>query len=290
MIAQPAAAARRWALVRQGRRRQRHSPGRDRGRRDLACSRRTAARSARSSSRRFRPGARTGCGSRSRAPSEAVSFDQENPESAVGRKPRPALLRPARPQHPLARGGQAYVTLPGGHPQGFGSCFDAFVAETYAAIAGARPTACRALRGRAARHAGSPRPCCGRRNRAVGGGARPVKLGVPHRLHARALARGDRRARCRPGLRGARAGGLAAPWRPAVHREPRRCRRLDDAEVERVAAALAEHGLDLLGARLLRQQPASRPRRAGGDPRACAGLHRCRSRPRRGPGRDLRRA
>ena len=32
-----------------------------------------------------------------------------------------------------------YVTLPGGHPQGYHECFDAFVAETYAAIAGADP-------------------------------------------------------------------------------------------------------------------------------------------------------
>jgi predicted dehydrogenase len=31
------------------------------------------------------------------------------------------------------------VTLPGGHPQGFHDCFDAFVAETYDAIRGGEP-------------------------------------------------------------------------------------------------------------------------------------------------------
>ena len=36
----------------------------------------------------------------------------------------------------LAPRRRAYVTLPGGHPQGYADCFDAFVAETYAAIRG----------------------------------------------------------------------------------------------------------------------------------------------------------
>jgi predicted dehydrogenase len=31
----------------------------------------------------------------------------------------------------------AYVTVPAGHPQGYQDCFNAFVAETYATIAGA---------------------------------------------------------------------------------------------------------------------------------------------------------
>ena len=39
----------------------------------------------------------------------------------------------------LAPEAAAYVTLPGGHPQGYADCFDAFVAETYAAIAGEPP-------------------------------------------------------------------------------------------------------------------------------------------------------
>ena len=39
----------------------------------------------------------------------------------------------------LAPEAAAYVTLPGGHPQGDQDCFDAFVAETYAAIGGEAP-------------------------------------------------------------------------------------------------------------------------------------------------------
>ncbi len=58
----------------------------------------------------------------------------------------------------------AYVTLPGGHPQGYADCFDAFVAETYAAIRGraGRRRAADARR-RAARGCGSPRRCSSRR-------------------------------------------------------------------------------------------------------------------------------
>ena len=39
----------------------------------------------------------------------------------------------------LSAAAAAYVTLPGGHPQGYHDCFDAFTAETYAAIAGSQP-------------------------------------------------------------------------------------------------------------------------------------------------------
>ena len=34
---------------------------------------------------------------------------------------------------------QRYNTLPAGHPQGYQDCFNAFVADVYAARAGARP-------------------------------------------------------------------------------------------------------------------------------------------------------
>ena len=37
--------------------------------------------------------------------------------------------------HPSAA---AYVTVPPGHPQGYQDCFDAFVADTYRAIAAGR--------------------------------------------------------------------------------------------------------------------------------------------------------
>ena len=63
----------------------------------------------------------------------------------------------------------------------------------------------------------------------------------------------------------------------------------DEAEAERVRRALDDNGLDALGARLLRQQPASRPGPARGDPRPRARLHRRRRGARRRPGRHLHR-
>jgi len=68
----------------------------------------------------------------------AVSFDQEQPETLwVGR--RAGTERIPRDFNTLSPEAAAYVTLPGGHPQGYQDCFDAFVAETYAAIAGDAP-------------------------------------------------------------------------------------------------------------------------------------------------------
>ncbi len=68
----------------------------------------------------------------------AVGFDQEQPETLwVGR--RSGAERIPRDYDTLAPEAAAYVTLPGGHPQGYADCFDAFVAETYAAIAGEPP-------------------------------------------------------------------------------------------------------------------------------------------------------
>jgi predicted dehydrogenase len=68
----------------------------------------------------------------------AVYFDQEQPETLwVGR--RAHTERVPRDFETLAPEAAAYVTLPGGHPQGYQDCFDAFVGETYAAIAGEAP-------------------------------------------------------------------------------------------------------------------------------------------------------
>ena len=68
---------------------------------------------------------------------EKLGFDREQPRDPVGREPRAARRDPARPAglDPAAAG---YATLPGGHPQGYNDCFDAFVADTYAAIRTAR--------------------------------------------------------------------------------------------------------------------------------------------------------
>jgi predicted dehydrogenase len=64
---------------------------------------------------------------------EGLTFDQEQPETLwVGRREAATLL--ARDFDTLDPAAAAYVTLPGGHPQGYHDCFDAFVAETYAAI------------------------------------------------------------------------------------------------------------------------------------------------------------
>ncbi|MGY1602237.1 Gfo/Idh/MocA family protein [Geodermatophilus sp. SYSU D00815] len=68
---------------------------------------------------------------------ESLCFDQENPESLWigGREVNRQLLR-GTSEHPAAA---RYATVPSGHPQGYQDCFDAFVADTYAALAGDAP-------------------------------------------------------------------------------------------------------------------------------------------------------
>jgi predicted dehydrogenase len=68
---------------------------------------------------------------------ESLCFDQENPDSLWigGREVNRLLLRGA--DDGLAAG--RYAVLPAGHPQGYQDCFDAFVADTYAALAGEVP-------------------------------------------------------------------------------------------------------------------------------------------------------
>ena len=68
----------------------------------------------------------------------SVRFEEERPETLwVGRRERTeelwrdaTLLSPAAARHAI---------VPVGHPQGYLECFDAFVADTYAAIAGGEP-------------------------------------------------------------------------------------------------------------------------------------------------------
>jgi len=68
---------------------------------------------------------------------ESLTFDQENPESLWigGREVNRHLLRGTSESAAAAR----YSTVPSGHPQGYQDCFDAFVADTYAAMAGNPP-------------------------------------------------------------------------------------------------------------------------------------------------------
>ena len=69
---------------------------------------------------------------------ETFAFDEERPdELAVLRRDGTTLV--PRDFDTLDPSAAAYVTLPGGHPQGYQDCFDAFVAESYAAFAGAAP-------------------------------------------------------------------------------------------------------------------------------------------------------
>jgi predicted dehydrogenase len=68
---------------------------------------------------------------------ESLCFDQENPDSLWigGREVNRQLLRGSSEGPAAAR----YAVVPAGHPQGYQDCFDAFVADTYAAIAGDAP-------------------------------------------------------------------------------------------------------------------------------------------------------
>jgi predicted dehydrogenase len=66
---------------------------------------------------------------------EAVAFDQEHPEELwCGTREELTIRRrdPATLSPPAAR----YASLPGGHPQGYADCFDAFVGDVYAAVRG----------------------------------------------------------------------------------------------------------------------------------------------------------
>jgi predicted dehydrogenase len=90
-------------------------------------------RSGRSSSARSRQAARTGSGSKSTAPRKALAFDQEQPETLwSGRRDAVTIVR--RDPATLSPAAARFAFLPGGHPQGYADCFDAFVAEFYDAV------------------------------------------------------------------------------------------------------------------------------------------------------------
>ena len=64
---------------------------------------------------------------------EALAFDQEQPEELwAGRRPAETIVR--RDPESLSPAAARYATLPGGHPQGYADCFDAFVADFYEAV------------------------------------------------------------------------------------------------------------------------------------------------------------
>ena len=68
----------------------------------------------------------------------AVAFDQEWPETLwVGGRDSSMLLTRGSPAN--SEGSRRFDRLPAGHPQGYLDCFEAFVSDTYRAIAGEEP-------------------------------------------------------------------------------------------------------------------------------------------------------
>jgi len=71
---------------------------------------------------------------------ETLAFDQEHPEELwCGRRETETIIRrdPATLSPPAAR----LAFLPGGHPQGYADCFDAFVADFYEGVRSGSPAA-----------------------------------------------------------------------------------------------------------------------------------------------------
>jgi predicted dehydrogenase len=68
------------------------------------------------------------------AAEESLAFNQEEPES-LWRGRREAAIVVKRDAAAMSQAAARYAYLPAGHPQGYADCFDAFVAEAYAAVA-----------------------------------------------------------------------------------------------------------------------------------------------------------
>jgi predicted dehydrogenase len=66
-------------------------------------------------------------------------FDQENPDALWIGGRRENRVVPRGPDTLASAQGRAYSRLPAGHPQGYQDCFNAFVADVYATVAGERP-------------------------------------------------------------------------------------------------------------------------------------------------------
>jgi predicted dehydrogenase len=63
----------------------------------------------------------------------ALAFDQEQPEELwYGRRERLEIIR--RDPEALSPAAGRFAVLPPGHPQGYADCFDAFIADFYAAV------------------------------------------------------------------------------------------------------------------------------------------------------------
>jgi predicted dehydrogenase len=68
------------------------------------------------------------------AAEESLAFNQEEPDS-LWRGRREAAIVIKRDAESMSESAARYAFLPAGHPQGYADCFDAFVAEAYAAVA-----------------------------------------------------------------------------------------------------------------------------------------------------------
>lgn len=69
----------------------------------------------------------------------SFSFNQERPDTLhIGRTDSSSNI-PVGPQTLSSPGGRRYAILPPGHPQGYQDSFNAFVADTYAAVQGQAP-------------------------------------------------------------------------------------------------------------------------------------------------------
>ncbi|MFF3503436.1 Gfo/Idh/MocA family protein [Streptomyces sp. NPDC003247] len=67
------------------------------------------------------------------ASEESLVFDQEEPETLwCGRRESATVIR--RDPAQLTPAGSMLATLPAGHPEGYASCFEAFVRDTYTAV------------------------------------------------------------------------------------------------------------------------------------------------------------
>lgn len=69
---------------------------------------------------------------------ESVAFDQEQPETLwVGRRAGSLLI--PRDGDQLSADAARLCVVPSGHPQGYQDAFNAFIADSYAAVAGESP-------------------------------------------------------------------------------------------------------------------------------------------------------
>jgi predicted dehydrogenase len=71
-------------------------------------------------------------------PLASYSFDQELPDSLWVGGQRVNQVIPRGPDT-LSAPAASYARLPAGHPQGYQDCFNAFVADVYAAVSGQKP-------------------------------------------------------------------------------------------------------------------------------------------------------